>query len=213
MWAHLHSCVGPTIGTWLLVHPSTLSFHLSSTHFLIAFHIRLGIPHLTIMHISWWQCGHTIEDLCIHLLHCPCDSECIAAHDTFRNIVVAISLESGAHVQREVSHLFPPHAWRRMYIVITKDNFLTLADVVIVDLTCTNLVQCVSMMTAHVATIVTQDTILHRVSARRWFHSLCHRGLWLSPSLFWFLFYFLCTCQYSLSLADLLGTFDAYISL
>jgi hypothetical protein len=36
---------------------------------------------------------------------------------------------------------------------------------------------------------------------------------WLFPSLFWFLFYFLCTCQYNSPLANLHGTFDAYILL
>jgi hypothetical protein len=36
--------------------------------------------------------------------------------------------------------------------------------------------------------------ILHKMNARRWFHSPCHRDLWFSPSLFWLIFYFLCTC-------------------
>jgi hypothetical protein len=44
-----------------------------------------------------------------------------------------------------------------MDLVITKDNFQTLMDVVIADLTRTNLMQCVSMTTLHVTTIVTQD--------------------------------------------------------
>jgi hypothetical protein len=58
-----------------------------------------------------------------------------------------------------------------------------------------------------------QGMILHRSSTRRWFHSPCHRDLWLSPSSFWFFVDFLCTCQYNLPLTNLLGTFDAYISL
>jgi hypothetical protein len=53
-----------------------------------------------------------------------------------------------------------------------------------------------------------QGTILHRVITRKWFHSLCHRDLWLFPSLFWFFCYFLCTCQYSSPSTYLLGTFD-----
>jgi hypothetical protein len=47
--------------------------------------------------------------------------------------------------------------------------------------------------------------ILHRASVRGWFHSLCHRDLWLSPSSFWFIFYFLCTCQYRSPSTNLLG--------
>jgi hypothetical protein len=42
-------------------------------------------------------------------------------------------------------------------IIITIDNFQTLAIVVIVDLTHTNLVQCVLTMTTHLAIVVTQD--------------------------------------------------------
>jgi hypothetical protein len=44
-----------------------------------------------------------------------------------------------------------------MDIVIIKDSFCTLANVVIIDLTYRDLVQHVSMMTTHVAIIVTQD--------------------------------------------------------
>jgi hypothetical protein len=42
-------------------------------------------------------------------------------------------------------------------IVITKDNFQTLADVVIADLTRPNLVQRASMMTTHASTIVARN--------------------------------------------------------
>jgi len=80
--AHFHSYASLIAGAWLLTHPSTPSFLLSSTHFLIAFCIRLIIPHPTIMHISLCQCGHTIDDLGIHLLCCSCGSGCIATHDT-----------------------------------------------------------------------------------------------------------------------------------
>jgi hypothetical protein len=58
-----------------------------------------------------------------------------------------------------------------------------------------------------------QNTILHAVNNMRWFHSLFHRNLWWSPSSFWFLFYFLCTCMYNSPSIDLLGTFNVYISL
>jgi hypothetical protein len=44
-----------------------------------------------------------------------------------------------------------------MDVVITRDNFCTLANVVIVDLTRIDLVQHVLMMAVHVATIAIQD--------------------------------------------------------
>jgi hypothetical protein len=78
---HFCSYVAPTIGAWLLVHPNTPSFHLSSTHFLTILCICLSIPHPTVPHVSQCKCGHTIDDLDIHLLHCTCGNECIATHD------------------------------------------------------------------------------------------------------------------------------------
>jgi hypothetical protein len=42
-------------------------------------------------------------------------------------------------------------------IVITKDSFRTLADIIIANMTHTNLVQHALMTTMHVTTIATQD--------------------------------------------------------
>jgi hypothetical protein len=44
-----------------------------------------------------------------------------------------------------------------MDIVIIKDDFQTLANIVIIDLTCTDLVQHALTMTMHVTTIAIQD--------------------------------------------------------
>jgi hypothetical protein len=66
-------------------------------------------------------------------------------------------LESGTRVQKNVSHLFPHHTQKQVDIVITKDNFQTLVDVVIVNQIHTNLVQRASMMIVHVTTIVVQN--------------------------------------------------------
>jgi hypothetical protein len=113
---------------------------LFSAHFLTTFHIRLNTPHLTIAHISWCQCGHTIDDLGIHLLHCSCWNERTIAQDTLWDIVATIVLENGTHVHKKVSHLFPCHTWRRVDIVVTIDNFQTFANVVITNLNHINLV-------------------------------------------------------------------------
>jgi hypothetical protein len=95
---HFCSYVGPTTGSWLLVHPNTPLFCLPSFHFLITLHIHLGIPHPTIAHFSQCQCGHTINDLGIHLLHSPSKGECSVTHDTLRDIIATITLDSGAQV-------------------------------------------------------------------------------------------------------------------
>jgi hypothetical protein len=62
-----------------------------------------------VAHLSWYQFGHFIDNLNTCLLQCPCENECTIAHNTLWNIVAPIVLEGGAHVQREVSHLFPHH--------------------------------------------------------------------------------------------------------
>jgi hypothetical protein len=73
------------------------------------------------------------------------------------DIVATIVLKSGVHVQKKVFHLFPHHTYRGMDIVITRDGFQTLVDIIITDPTRTNLVQCASTTTTHVATIVAQN--------------------------------------------------------
>jgi hypothetical protein len=61
------------------------------------------------------------------------------------------------HTKRSFSPFPPPHTKTQVDIVITRDNFRTLADVVIVDLTHPNLVQCASTTIVHAATIVAQN--------------------------------------------------------
>ncbi len=51
-----------------------------------------------ITHISRCECVHTIDDLGIHWLHCPCKNKHTTTHDMLRNIVAIIALESGAHI-------------------------------------------------------------------------------------------------------------------
>jgi hypothetical protein len=108
MQTYLRSCAGPRVHARLLIRPTTLAFCLSSTYFLTTLCICISLQHPIIAHISWCQCG-TIDDLCTHLLRCPYKSECIVVHNKFQDVVVAIVLESGAHIQNEVSHLFPHH--------------------------------------------------------------------------------------------------------
>jgi hypothetical protein len=88
----------PTIGVWLLVHPITFAFCLSLVHFFTMLCTHLGLPHPTIAHLSRYQCGHTIDDLIIHLFQCPCENEHITTHDTFQNTITIIVVENGTQV-------------------------------------------------------------------------------------------------------------------
>jgi hypothetical protein len=163
---------------------------MSSTPFLTTLHIQLGIPHLMVEHLSWCQCFHTINDLGIHLLHCPCRNEHIAAHNTLWNTIATIALENGTHIQKEVSRLFSYHTWKWVDIIITRNGFQTLVNIIIVN-----------FISYKFGVICFDDdnacnnnyhsklcTILHRAITNKWFHSPCHKDLWLSPSSFWFLF-------------------------
>jgi hypothetical protein len=99
------------------------SYHISILFiigplFFTTLHIHLGLPHPIIAHLSRCQCGHTIDDLGTHLIQCPYGNERLVAHDTVRNIIATIVLESKAHVQREVSHLFPHHTrWQSIFLL------------------------------------------------------------------------------------------------
>jgi len=106
----LHSCASSRVGAWLLTCLTTLSFHLSLTHFLTTLCTCLGLPHPMVDHLSWCQCGNsTIDNLSMHFFQCPCKNEHTTTHDLLRDIVAFIILENGTHVQKEVSHLFLRH--------------------------------------------------------------------------------------------------------
>jgi len=94
VWISLHSCASLVTRAWLLIHPSTFSFSLSFAYFFTTFHIHISISHPTILHLSWCQCGHNINDLGIHLLRCSCKNECIVAHDTFWDTIVTITYKN-----------------------------------------------------------------------------------------------------------------------
>jgi hypothetical protein len=108
MQTHLCSCACLVARAWLLGFFSTLSLCLSSAHFLIALCIHFSISHPTILHLSQCQCDLTIDDLGIHLLRCSCGNEHITTCHTLQNTITTITLETGTHIQKEVSHLFPP---------------------------------------------------------------------------------------------------------
>jgi hypothetical protein len=63
-------------------------------------------------------------------------------------------LENEAHVQKEVSHFSPCQIEQQMDILVTKDNFQTLMDIVIADLTHIDMVQRTLMAIEHVAMMV-----------------------------------------------------------
>jgi hypothetical protein len=101
-------------GTWLLAHPTTPSFCLSSAHFFITLCTHLGLPHPIIAHLSQCHYGHTIDNLGTHFFWCPYRSEWTTTHNTLQDIVAAIPLEM-EHMFRNRSPTFslatPNNEW------------------------------------------------------------------------------------------------------
>ncbi len=54
MRARLCSCAGLGVGIWLLAHPTTLTFHLSSTQFFTTLCTYLGLSHPIDAHLFSW---------------------------------------------------------------------------------------------------------------------------------------------------------------
>jgi hypothetical protein len=61
------------------------------------------------------------------------------------------------HTFKNVFHLFLVTFSVKVNILITKDDFKTLVDVVITNMTYLNMVQCVSSMTMQAMTFVIQE--------------------------------------------------------
>jgi len=80
-------------------------------------------------------------------------SECIATHNIIQDAIITIVLESGTHVERKVSHIFPYYIQLQIDILITRDGFQTLVGAVIVDLTHLDMVQCALSIITHAMTI------------------------------------------------------------
>jgi hypothetical protein len=84
-----------------------------------------------------------------------CKSEHITIHNIFQDIVVTIVLENGTPIQKEVSHLSPT-TFSNKLIFFTRNNFQTLIDIVIVDSTYLNMVQCAVSTIMHAMIVATQ---------------------------------------------------------
>ncbi len=105
---HRHLITSPSYHTYIL-------FVLNSLHYNITYFPWLA-TNVIFAHFSCCQCGHTIDDLGIHLFWCMCGNGCITTHHTLQGIVAISALGNGTHLQKEVPHLFPsPHSTMNLY--------------------------------------------------------------------------------------------------
>jgi hypothetical protein len=180
MWIRLCSCAGSRVGAWLLACPTTPTFPLSSAHFLTTLRTHLGLPHLTVAHLSQCWCDHTINNLGTHLLRCPCENEHTVAHDTLWNIIVTIVLENEAHVKWRsptFSLATPNNEWISLTLEMIFELWWMLSLL-------TQLAQrwCNEhWWQQHMQRqwLLKKNMILCQTSIRRWFHSLCYRNVWV----------------------------------
>jgi hypothetical protein len=101
-------------------------------------------PFMMSMWSYHWQSRYTFASVPLWEWH-------TIAHNTFWDIVATIVLENKTHVEREVSHLFPCHIRWQVDILIIRNGFHTLMDIVIVDPIHTDMVQWTLMIITHVA--------------------------------------------------------------
>ncbi len=127
--ARILSCSGP----WIIFP----TFQLFSPFFGTTFNTWFGLPHPSIVSIPWCVCTHPIDTLGIHLLHYVHGNEHTWTHDVTRDTFVAIVQDAGFHVGWKQLHALPSTTFnssrRRVDIVLTKNDIISLTNVVIVD--------------------------------------------------------------------------------
>jgi hypothetical protein len=138
--------------------------------------------------------------------------------------VVVITLEREAHVQKKIFHLFFFlrfltyffHIPQWVDIFIIRNSFHTLMDLVIVDSTCTYMMQRALMMTTHDDDNTCsdddyseKDIILSQMSTKQWFHLPCYWYVWMFSLSFWFIFCHLFTHHYCTSSMILFSPLNA----
>jgi len=74
----------------------------------------------------------------------------------FQDIVEILILESGTNIKK-MSHLLLCHIRQQVGVLIIRDNFQTLVNIVIANSTCSDMVHCASCTTTPALTIVIQE--------------------------------------------------------
>ncbi|CAM6108781.1 unnamed protein product [Calypogeia fissa] len=115
-------------------------------------------------------CGHPLDPVGIHILHCSHGSKQTATHDDLRNVLTAIALDAGYHVSAEQTHVLPTvdgiPDWRRADIVFSQAGVQTLVDVVVPDPMGASIVSLAAHIFGHVAA--------HAVGLKEEVYAICH---------------------------------------
>jgi hypothetical protein len=186
MWTRLHLCANPRASAWLLVHPTTPTFCLSPTHFLISLHTHIGLPHPMMAHLSQCHYGHTIDDLGTHLLWCSYGSEHTTTHNKFSGCYCNNCFGKWSTCSKGGLPPFPsPHPMMNRYPYHQRQ---------LLDLHghhhCwfnSHIYGAMSTDNNHTCNddgYLGEDTIIHWASTKQWFHSHRYWNVWGSSFLF-----------------------------
>jgi hypothetical protein len=159
-YAQILSCFGLGADVWFTARLVFPTFQSCSPVFSTTLHMWLGLPHLSIMGIRGCVCTHPINPMGIHFLHCAHGNECIGTHDVICNTFATIAWDASFHVGQKQLHVFPSITFnsshQQVNIMFTKNGICTLVDVIIIDLTCIDLLPQSCAIQGFVTSDVTQ---------------------------------------------------------
>ncbi len=109
---------------------------------------KLGLSHPLVLGLTHYICGHPLNPMGIHLLHCTHGGEKTTSHNVIRDAFMSIVRDVRFHILQEQTHILRPPSFQFFYqwinIVLLIDSIHTLANVVIVDHIRTDLVSKVA---------------------------------------------------------------------
>ncbi|CAM6084315.1 unnamed protein product [Calypogeia fissa] len=133
---------------------------MSSFIFTTSLPVRLGLPHPGLLGQPSCVCGHPLDPVRTHILHCSHGSEWTATHDDLHNVLAAIARDAGYHVSTEQTHVLPAVDGildrRRTDIVFSQAGVRALADVVVADPMVASMVSSAVHIPGHATSHVAQ---------------------------------------------------------
>ncbi len=105
---HLRLCVGPSVDTWLSIHPIIIFFYLTLDVFSIVLRTKLGLSHPLVLEESHCIYNQPLDLIGIHLLHCTHVGARMVLHDIVRNVFTTIAKNATFHISQNKTHVLSP---------------------------------------------------------------------------------------------------------
>jgi hypothetical protein len=111
----LESCARLSMEAWLFAHLIISCFHFPSNVFSCVLWTRLGLPHPLVLGLTHCICGHSLNPMGIHLLHCTHGGERIASYNAIQDAFVSIVRDAGFHILHKQTHILWPPSFQFFY--------------------------------------------------------------------------------------------------